>query len=152
VGDRDFIRNIALRADPATVYRAVATREGIQGWWTLFTDFDDREGSVAEMRFPTTGFFTRMLVEKLEPYKRVHWKCVDAIHPPGMSKDRSDWIGTEVTFEIEPGEGDATRLLFTHAGLGALDCHDVCRVIWDYFLQTSLKAYVEEGQGKPTRE
>lgn len=150
--DGDYIRNLTFRADAPTVYRAVATREGIQGWWTLFTSFDDQEGSVAEMRFPKTGFFTRMRVEKLEPYKRVHWKCLEAEHPPGVSKDPNDWVGTEVTFEIEPGEGGGTRLRFTHAGLRTLDCGNVCSVVWDYFLKESLKAYVEKGQGKPTRE
>ncbi|CAI2718665.1 hypothetical protein [Nitrospina watsonii] len=67
--ESDFRIEFAMRSDAATLYRAVATQEGIQGWWTLFTEFDGKQGSVAEMRFPKTGFFTRMQVEQLAPYQ-----------------------------------------------------------------------------------
>ncbi|CAI2718664.1 hypothetical protein [Nitrospina watsonii] len=77
---------------------------------------------------------------------------MEAKHPPGVSNDPSDWVGTEVIFEIEPGEGEETRLRFTHVGLGQLECHDVCSDVWGFFIRSSLKAYVEIGKGEPTSE
>lgn len=151
MSENNFKTELTVRADASALYHAIATQQGIQEWWTAFTEFDGREGSVATMRFPKTGFYARMRVEKLEPVRLVQWKCIEAEHPPGVSSDPHDWVGTEVIFEIEPLNGEA-RLTFTHVGLRPLECHDVCRDVWDYFLHTSLKAYVETGKGEPTVE
>ncbi|CCQ91199.1 Activator of Hsp90 ATPase 1 family protein [Nitrospina gracilis 3/211] len=147
----NFKTELTLRADASAVFDAVATRDGICGWWTVFTRFDGNEGSVATMRFPKTGFFVRMQVEKLETDRLVHWKCIEAEHPPGVSSDPNDWVGTEVIFEIE-SLGEGAHLAFTHVGLAGLECNDVCSDVWGFFLHTSLKAYVETGKGEPTVE
>jgi uncharacterized protein YndB with AHSA1/START domain len=43
--DEDFTLNFLLKASPATLYSAVATRCGISSWWTTHTDYDDRTGT-----------------------------------------------------------------------------------------------------------
>lgn len=146
-----FSIKLSLEADAPTAYRAVATRDGIRGWWTTFANFDDNEGSVAEMRFPGSGFFAQMRVVRLDPPRLVHWVCVDAEHPPGVSSDRRDWIGTEITFEIEEMAAGKTQLMFTHIGLPPLECYDTCSTIWDFYIRMSLKSYVENGRGEPAR-
>ncbi len=149
--ENDFKTELTVRADAPSLFRAVGTRDGIRGWWTVFTEFDGEEGSVATMRFPKTGFFARMRVEKLEPNRLVHWKCVEAEHPSGVSSDPRDWVGTEVLFGIKSLD-EGARLIFTHVGLSRLECNEVCSDVWEFFIHTSLKAYVETGKGVPTLE
>jgi len=145
----DFVMAPVFRASPDSVYRAVATREGIRGWWSRFTDFDDRQGSVARIRFPQNGFFAHMRVTELDAPRRVRWECVESEHPPGVSNDPHDWVGTEIVFEIEPIDRRHTRLLFTHVGLRPLECHDVCSDIWSFYIDHSLRGLVEQGTGEP---
>jgi len=146
---RDFKLECVLRAAPETVYRAAATQEGIYGWWTRFTEWDGALGSVATMRFPEAGFHARMEVLALDPNRRVHWRCIEARHPPGISSDPEDWVGTEILFEIEPVDDERTRLTFTHVGLTPLECSDVCTSTWEFYIDTSLRKLVEEGRGEP---
>lgn len=149
MSSEDYRTAVTLEADPEAVYRAVATREGIAGWWTRFTEFDDREGSEALMRFPAAGFHARMRVDELKAPRSVRWTCVDAQHPPGVSSDAKDWIGTRISFEISPGDGGGSRLEFVHHGLHPLDCAETCTSIWDFYIHESLKSFVETGTGQP---
>jgi uncharacterized protein YndB with AHSA1/START domain len=146
----DFTLTYQFKATPAAIYQATATRDGIAGWWTTDTDYDDRPGSVAHMRFPGNGFFTKMKVLALKPDALVHWKCIDAGHPPDSGfADLRDWVGTEVKFEIEPVSDEKTKLKFTHVGLGPLECHGLCSSIWSFYIGTSLRSLVETGTGQP---
>jgi uncharacterized protein YndB with AHSA1/START domain len=148
--DKDFTLDLLLKAAPAVIYAAVATRSGIASWWTTHTDYDDRTGSIAHMRFPGNGFYACMKVIAREPNSLVRWHCVDAGHPPqtGLS-DLKDWTRTEVSFEIRPVSDNESRLVFTHAGLAPLECHDMCSRIWTFYIGTSLKSLVETGTGQP---
>lgn len=112
-------------------------------------DFDGKVGSIATMRFPGAGFHARMKVLALEPDRRVHWKCIDAEHPPGVSSDPRDWVKTEIILEIDWVSYSETRLVFTHVGLAPLECHDACSNIWGFYINTSLKKLVEQGKGEP---
>ena len=152
MSEDNYRTTIDLKADARTVYRAVATREGISGWWTQFTSFDGRQGSEALMRFPSAGFHARMRVDELKPPERVVWTCVDAKHPPGVSSDPNDWIGTRVSFEIEPLDDARSRLNFTHHGLRPLECADVCTDVWRFYIHDSLTSFVESGKGEPASE
>lgn len=150
---RDFTLRYVLEATPEAVYKAVATREGIAGWWTTDTSYDDQLGSVAHMRFPGNGFYATMKVIALEPNHLVHWQCIDSQHPPNTGfADLKDWVGTEVRFEIGPVNDRETQLVFTHIGLGPLECREVCSSIWSFYLGTSLREMLETGSGQPHRE
>lgn len=149
MGETDFTLVSTFRTVPRSLFQAVATEAGIRGWWTAMTEFDGKVGSVATMRFPDAGFYARMKVLALEPAHRVHWKCIDAEHPPGVSSDPRDWVDTEIVFEINRVSDSKTRLTFTHAGLVPLECSGVCSNIWEFYINTSLRKLVEEGKGEP---
>ncbi len=149
MSEQDFVLDVVFDAPPEAVYRALATCDGIRGWWSQFTEFDDREGAIAEFRFPESGLFARMRVAELDPPRRVRWHCVEAEHPPGVSNDPNDWIGTEVVFAIGPTPSGGTRLRFTHVGLRPLQCHDVCSDVRAFYIDTSLRGLVEQGRGQP---
>ena len=60
-----------------------------------------------------------------------------------------DWVGTRPTFTITPVENDRSELFFRHHGLTPeLACIEMCTLGWNSYL-TSLRRYVESGQGSP---
>ena len=134
----DILHRVELKASPANVYRALATLDGLAGWWT--TDTKGRSevnGSIA-FRFGSRGGFV-MQVRELEPGNRVLWEVVSG---------PKDWIGTKIRFDLQPG-GENTGVLFKHQGWSEpIEFMHHCGTKWAMFLM-SLKAFVETGKGAP---
>jgi uncharacterized protein YndB with AHSA1/START domain len=151
MSEDDFVIETNFAATPESLYQALATREGIAGWWTKFTSFDDRLGSIAEMRFPEAGFYAKFKVLVLTPSKLVQWECLDSMHPEKSGfADLAEWNGTKVRFEITPRDGERCKLTFTHEGLvPRLECNETCRSIWSFYIGTSLRGLLEKGRGEP---
>jgi hypothetical protein len=74
----------------------------------------------------------------------------DSKHPESSSLvDLSDWIGTRIRFDLCEIPGGRSRLRFTHAGLKLKECLGACTSAWSFFLNDSLRGYLETGSGKP---
>jgi uncharacterized protein YndB with AHSA1/START domain len=124
----------SINAPRARVHEALATISGIAGWW--FTQ--DVRGSAAAgdeftvvWRDGATEFVAR--VEAAEP-RAVRWKCL-------AKKPESDWVGTEISFELSDVGSDSTAVAFRHAGLvPTLECFEQCEAGWGQVLQ-SLAQY-----------
>ena len=59
-----------------------------------------------------------------------------------------EWKGTAIVWK-STGNETGTRITLTHKGLiPKLECFEICRTGWNYFLQ-SLKKYLETGKGYP---
>lgn len=85
-------------------------------------------------------FFNSMEVIKLEPFEKVHWKCVEGW---------KEWLGTEIIFTLSKNEEGGTVLLFEHEGLiPNHKCYKMCSQGWNKTLN-SLKDYVDMGKGNP---
>ncbi|HEX6277961.1 MAG TPA: SRPBCC domain-containing protein [Polyangiaceae bacterium] len=127
-----------MKARPEDVYRALATIDGLSGWWTTTTSGESAPGKKLEFRFDQ--HVVGMRVEALEAGKRVEWQCVDDGTP--------DWLGTRVTFELSE-EAGRTTLVFGHrAWREANPFFAHCSMKWATFL-LSLRDYAEKGEGKP---
>ena len=72
------------------------------------TKLEEKVGGKAEFGFDKRGMVFRMDVVKLEPDKRVVFKC---------HGDHPEWNGTTLTWEIEKGD-DANILRFYSQRLG----------------------------------
>jgi uncharacterized protein YndB with AHSA1/START domain len=95
-------------APPEQVYAALATHEGLAGNWTDQLEVPEETGAVARFGFgPDWAKTLELRIDKLEPGRRVEWTPVGGF--PG-------WIGTSIAWELEPTEGDATIVHFTHDG------------------------------------
>lgn len=146
----DFRLDLRFGAPAADLYAQFATEAGIRNWWTINCEMEERVGGRAAFRFPGSGFYAVVRIARLEPGRLVEWECLDNQHPENAGfADLKDWIGTRMRFEIEEADGGASRLVFTHAGLGALECHGVCSSAWSFFLNESLRRYLETGTGAP---
>jgi len=62
-------------------------------------------------------------------------------------KDKTEWNGTEITFEISK-KGKRTEIRFTHLGLvPEFECFDACSGAWTDYVKNSLKKLITSGGG-----
>ena len=140
----DIIHRVGIKASPAQVYAALATVDGVGGWWTKETTGTSKPGGAIDVRFRTPqgkelGGMT-MEVVALEPNRKVHW-C--------FSKGPEEWIGTDATFDLTQ-DGDFTIVLFGHRNWREpVEFMAHCSMKWAVFM-LSLRELVETGRGRPS--
>jgi uncharacterized protein YndB with AHSA1/START domain len=127
-------------ADPAAVYAALTTGEGITGWWTSrATVAGTGAGGTLSMSFPDAPVTWDMRVSAAEEPVRVEWDCTGG--PPG-------WPGTHLVWALEKTDpGVVLRL--DHTGFAEVD--DMFRIVtvgWAQML-LSLRQYLTSGVRKP---
>jgi uncharacterized protein YndB with AHSA1/START domain len=133
----DILHRVGIKSSVEAAYKAVATRDGLAGWWTTNTQGESKVGGVLKFRFGAGGFDMKVL--ELQPAERVLWQVVDGPR---------EWVGTRVSWELKQ-DGDYAIVLFKHLGwkeAGEFMHH--CSTKWAVFLM-SLKSLVETGQGAP---
>jgi uncharacterized protein YndB with AHSA1/START domain len=139
----DIMHRVGIKAAPAEVYAALATVEGVAGWWTQETTGESKPGGTIEVRFRTPqgreiGGMS-MEVVALEPGRKVQWR---------FRKGPEEWIGTDATFELSQ-DGETTVVLFGHRNWReAVEFMAHCSMKWATFM-LSLKELVETGRGRP---
>src|SRR5690606_23284136 len=118
------------------VYHAITEQDGLASWWTPDTIAKPVVGSISRFGFGP-DYSKEMLVTELRPYSMVNWSCISAFE---------DWIGTTLTFELEPHQKGCV-LLFHHDGWKAYTPEFAsCTHDWGLFFR-SLKALCEKGKG-----
>ncbi|MBD3582934.1 SRPBCC family protein [Flavobacterium selenitireducens] len=135
---------IGIQAPIEKVYEAIATTNGISGWWTKDTDGTSEVGGTIITRFDTSDGkevgSMQFEIAALTPNKLVQWKFREG--PP-------EWIGTEVTFDLKQ-EGDFAIVLFSHLNWAEeVEFKSHCSMKWATFL-LSLRLFVETGRGNPS--
>jgi len=144
-----FLRDLRIGASPATVYRALTTQQGIEGWWTATCSVSRETGGDVTVRFDRT--FKTFHIDRLVPSTLVRWRCIDArLEIPGHSLRPDEWVGTVIQFSLRgDAAGGGTVLSLAHIGLlPRFDCYEICCAGWVQFLE-SLKQYCETGVGAP---
>jgi hypothetical protein len=67
-------------------------------------------------------------------------------------KDRTEWNGTDIVFEIIRKQG-MTELRFTHGGLvPAFECYGDCSGAWGFYINDSLRSLITTGKGQPNQQ
>jgi uncharacterized protein YndB with AHSA1/START domain len=142
---KDYKKSIAVNKPVREVYAAIT--EHIADWWS-----NDLTGAAAHAgdSFNIAFNQTRKTFEITEaiPDKQVVWKCVKAYIDMASLENKSEWVGTTLTWTLSPANG-GTTLTFLHKGLNqSFQCYNVREAGWDYFL-ASLEAYLTTGKGTP---
>jgi uncharacterized protein YndB with AHSA1/START domain len=142
----DIIHRIGIKAPISRVYAAVATAEGVAGWWTKATTGKSTPGGRLQFRFQAPSgeeigaMEFEVLTLKLD--QEVRWRC---------TAGPEEWVGTDVTFELKQ-EGDFIVLLFGHRNWREpVEFTAHCSMKWAVFL-LSLRQLLETGQGRPAPE
>ena len=140
----DILHRVGIKASSQEVFKALATRDGLAGWWTTDTkgDSDSKPGGVIKFRFSADGRELGgfdMKVLELRPAARVLWQVIEG---------PAEWIGTKVSFELKQ-EGDYAIVLFKHQDWKEpVEFMHHCTTAWAYFL-LSAKHGLEDGQATP---
>lgn len=139
----DIVHRIGIKAPPADVYAALATIDGLAGWWTRDTSGRSEVGGSIRFRFrrpdgSEIGGFD-MDVLDLVPGEAVRWRVEDG---------PEEWIGTDIDFSLSQS-GDYTVVLFGHRNWRQwAEFMSHCSTKWATFL-LSLRDMIETGQGRP---
>lgn len=139
----DFTAKFTVNCHPSEVFRAV---NNVTGWWT-----ENLEGKSQKLndeftvRFGDVHYSKQKLIEVVED-KKVVWLVTES--ELTFVKNRSEWTGTKIVFEIFP-EKNGAGLRFTHEGLvPGIECYGACSGVWSEYLE-SLQDLITKGKGKP---
>lgn len=140
--NEDLTLSISVTKSSKEVYEVI---KDVKAWWIGDVDGDaDKVGSEFTYRYKDFHKSTQKVTE-LVPNKRVAWRVEDATL--SFAKNKSEWRGTEIVFEILP-KGDVTEIKFTHHGLTPeAECFEACSGGWEFFVTKSLKNFLMKGKG-----
>ena len=99
----DILHRVGIKSSTKDVYKALATIDGLSGWWTSTTKGDSKVGGNIHFQFGDRGFFDTKVLE-LDAGKRVAWR---------VTEGPAEWIGTTIGFDLKQ-EGEQTTVLFKH--------------------------------------
>jgi uncharacterized protein YndB with AHSA1/START domain len=140
--DRDYTREIVHDAPSERIFDALATLDGLAGWWTPIVRGTPTTDGEIEFGFPGLDEKIVMRVDEAKRPSSVVWRCLTHTGHP-------EWQGTTIVFELAKDEHQSAVLKFRHIGLSpTLNCYQTCESGWDHFL-TSLLNYAEQGEGTP---
>jgi hypothetical protein len=139
----NIVHRVGFKASMDKVYQALATREGVSGWWSNDVKGECKVGGVLSFTFSADGKVIGVIdvkVVELAPGKRVLWQVVGG---------PDEWIGTEISFDLRQEGADWVIVLFKHEGWKEqVEFMYHCSTKWATFL-LSAKSLVETGKGTP---
>lgn len=142
----DIRHDLVINATPETIYNAVATHAGINGWWSKECTVGEKVGENSVLNFDKQGTMVRMdfRTEELAPNKRVVWACT--------KNANSMWENTKIITEIGEKKEGGVEVVFNHAGFddscAGQEGFEMTKQGWDHFVG-SLVAFCETGNGQP---
>jgi uncharacterized protein YndB with AHSA1/START domain len=139
-----FTTSVTVDQSPQEVFDAI---NDVRGWWSgEIEGRTDQLGAEFTYRYKDIHQSTQRISE-LVPGQRVVWLITDA--QLNFVKDRTEWNGTRVVFEITR-KGGKTELRFTHVGLVAsFECYGACSGGWGFYINESLRGLITTGRGEP---
>ncbi|MGA2048698.1 MAG: SRPBCC domain-containing protein [Terracidiphilus sp.] len=140
----DFTTSFAVDQAPEEVFAAI---NNVRGWWSGEVIADTgRPGAEFTYRYQNMHKSTQQITEFV-PGKKVVWHVTDA--ELTFIKDKTEWIGTEIVFEISR-KGGKTELRFTHVGLvPAFECYGGCSGAWGALVDGNLRNLITTGKDQP---
>jgi hypothetical protein len=138
-----YTATFAVPQSPREVYDAV---RNVRAWWNARIVGDSADvGDIFVQEAP--GLHRAELrVTEADPGRRMTWH----VQASDMTflEDRTEWVGTDIVFEIEPTDEGST-LRFTHRGLmPGQECYDICENAWGGYM-ASLHGLITTGTGRP---
>ena len=138
-----IVHELRVRASAQEAYKAVATEQGIKGWWAKNTDVGERAGDKVELRFtkPDMSAVMNFEISVLEPNQKVEWTCT--------KNTNSIWPGSRLEWRVSE-EDQGSTVDFRHSGFSAGGPpYDATVQGWQFFME-SLRQYLDGGQATPS--
>ena len=145
----DYKASIKVKANQAATFNAVASE--LDKWWGKVDNPVSKKGDEFTISFGNTKW--RFVITNFSKPREITWKCIKAEHYVGGFSDiEEEWLNTELVWTFNKIDGEV-EVSFVHNGLTPkLNCYDICEAGWNFFISTSLKNYLETGQGNPRFE
>lgn len=140
----DFATSLLVDEAPEEVFKAITNA---RGWWS-----EEIEGNTEKLNDEFVYHFedvhySRMKLTEVVPDKKIVWLVQYNYFK--FTKDKSEWTGTSISFEISRKDGK-TQLTFTHHGLTPeFECFSVCNNAWTQYIRKSLYNLIVTGKGQP---
>jgi uncharacterized protein YndB with AHSA1/START domain len=130
-----ILHRLSIDAPPEHVQELVATREGIERWWTgRPVGGEDAIGGKLSVYFGDLAEPAAIFEVIERGPRQVLWRCA---YGPG------DWVDTRLSFAVKPRADGGTTLLFSHEGWKEEDeFMSGCSSNWAAYLM-SLKSGAE---------
>lgn len=135
----DLFHNVPINASPERVYAAVATQQGMRGWWTKDSELASKVGGKADFGFDHRSAVFHMTIDDLKPNRSIAMSC---------SGGNDEWAGTTLEWTIEPRDGGSFLKFFHRGWRDQSDFCTSCNSMWGR-LMFRLKAYAETGTPDP---
>ena len=138
--------SIKVKSNEESAFKAVASE--LDMWWGRVDNPVSKEGDEFSIFFGRTIW--RFLITEFSQHEAITWKCIKAEHfIEGLTNIKEEWLNTDLFWNFKT-DGDYVEISLIHRGLTPdLDCYKVCESGWDFFISTSLKNYLESGNGNP---
>ncbi len=139
-----FTTSFTVAQTPNEVFTAI---NNVRGWWSgEVTGETSKLGDEFTYRYKDMHKTTQRVTEFV-PGKKVVWHVTDA--KLTFVKDKTEWIGTDIVFEIARKDGK-TELHFTHVGLvPAFECYGGCSGAWGSLVDGNLRNLITTGENQP---
>jgi uncharacterized protein YndB with AHSA1/START domain len=136
----EILHRLTIAAKPESVHEAIATKAGVERWWTA-RPLEGEEKAGGTLRVFFGGADPSAVLDVVENASdRVVWRCV---------KGPADWIDTTITFATKLAQNGDTTLLFTHAGWREpSEFMHMCSTHWGSYL-IGMKRGLEGGDFTP---
>jgi uncharacterized protein YndB with AHSA1/START domain len=137
----DIQHSFSVRGDAEQVFRAFASPEGLNAWWTLTCEGSPALGAVYQLGFGPEYQWKAEVIRFDQP-RAITWRITQA---------DADWTGTEVGAELST-HGDRVQVEFCHTGWPSANAHfRISSFCWATYLRL-LRRYVEFGEIVPYPE
>ncbi|MGH2779079.1 MAG: SRPBCC domain-containing protein [Actinomycetota bacterium] len=135
-----ILLRVPIGADAGSIYKALSTNEGVNGWWSNHTEGPEGTGSTMRVAFPDAPITFDFEVTEETSNERVAWHCLSG--PP-------EWIGTDVSIDIQTDDDGNLSALFVHSGWKTTEeSFPFIAFSWAQILPR-LKKLAEEGKAEP---
>jgi hypothetical protein len=144
MNNQDFTTTLSVDQSPKQVFDAISN---VRSWWS-----EEIKGGTSKLNDEFAYQYNdvhrcKMKLIEVVPDKKVVWLVLDNYF--SFTKDRSEWTGTKVVFEISE-QDNKTQLRFTHQGLvPEYECYTACVNGWSQYIERSLLNLITTGKGQP---
>jgi hypothetical protein len=145
---KDYTTSFTVDQSPEEVFDAI---NNVRGRWSEEIDGStDELGTEFKFHYKKDLHRSTRKIAELAPGKKVVWHVSDALL--NFVKDKTEWKGTDVVFEITKKDGK-TELRLTHVGLvPIIECYGDCSGAWSFYISDSLRSLITTGKGQPDQK